>query len=143
MTISRIIKRSQTKYGLAYQYSETDDYDLTYFIKFNLVCIEKAVEDLRTYIERKTEEQKRMTQAIESNPDLNINEMSILKDYSKENSPFTIKELSNRYPISYQSARSYVRHLCELGYVKSVSKDRKTVLYTLSDDKSVWNNQGE
>lgn len=138
-SISRIIKKSQTKYGIAYQYSETDEYDLTYFIRFNLVCIEEAVEALKAYVLRKTEEQKKIAKMIESNPDLNINEMSILKDYSKEYSPFTIKELSVRYPISYQTARSCIKHLCEMGYVKSVSKDRKTVLYTVTDDKDTWN----
>ena len=137
-SISRIIKKSQTKYGLAYQYSETDGYDLTYFIRFNLVCIEKAVEDLGAYIKRKTDEQRAIAEMIESNPELNINEMSILKDYSKECSPFTIKELSTRYPISYQTARSCVKHLCEMGYVKPISKDRKTVLYSVMDDKSIW-----
>ena len=138
-SISRIIRRSQVKYGLAYQYSETDEYDLTYFIKFNLICIEKAVEELRTYIIRKTGEQKKIAKMIESNPDLNINEMSILKDYSKEYSPFSIKELSLRYPISYQTARSCIKHLCEMGYVKPVSKDRKTVFYVVTGDKAIWN----
>lgn len=138
-SISRIIKKSQTKYGIAYQYSETDEYDLTYFIRFNLACIEEAVEALKAYILKKTEEQKKIAKMIESNPDLNINEMSILKDYSREYSPFTIKELSVRYPISYQTARSCIKHLCEMGYVRSVSKDRKTVLYTVTDDKNTWN----
>ena len=136
-SISRIIKGSQTKYGLAYQYSETDDSDLTYFIKFNLACIERAVDNLRTYILRKTEEQKDIAKMIESDPDLSINEMSILKDYSKECSPFTIKELSTRYPISYQTARNYIKHLCEMGYVKPLSKDRKTVLYVVTDDETI------
>lgn len=130
-SISRIIKGSQTKYGLAYQYTETDDYDLTYFIKFNLDCIERAVDDLRTYIERKAKEQNDIIQMIESNPELNMHEMTIFKDYMKDPSPFSIVEISNRYPISYQTARSYVKHLCELGYVRPVSKDRKTVLYAV------------
>lgn len=137
-SVSRIIKRSPARYGLAYQYSETDDQDLTYFIRFNLLCIGKAVEDLRSYIERKTTEQRKIVKMIESNPDLNIAEVSILKDYSKEDSPFSIKELSTRYRVSYQTARNYTLHLCDLGYIQPVSKDRKTVLYSLSKDKKIW-----
>ena len=133
-SISRVIRKSQTKYGLAYQYSETDDHDLTYFIKFNLKCIETAVDDLRRYIERKVAEQKNIVKMIESNPELNMYEMTVLKDYTKDPSPFSIREISNRYPISYQSARLYVRHLCELGYVRALSKNRKTVLYVVTDD---------
>ena len=137
-SISRIIKASQTKYGLAYQYSETDESDITYFLRFNLTCIEKAIDSLRAYILRKAEEQREIVRMIESNPDLNINEMSILKDYSKERSLFTIKELSIRYPISYQTARSCIKHLCELRYVKPMSKDRKAVLYVVTDDRAIW-----
>ena len=138
-SISRIIKKSQTKYGLAYQYSETDGFDLTYFLKFNLGCVEKSVEDLKEYIERKTAEQRRIAHMIESNPQLNLNEMAILKDYTRDLSTFTVKELSTRYPISYQTARNYVNHLCELGYVKQVSQDRKTAIYSISEDKKIWN----
>lgn len=137
-SISRIIKKSQTRYGLAYQYSETDDYDLTYFIRFNLSCIENAVDDLRAYIERKNEELNKIYETIESNKELSFNEMTILKDYSREYTPFTIKELSNRYVISYQTARNYAGHLNELGYIKPVYKERKAVLYSVSDDKKLW-----
>ncbi len=137
-SISRIIKKSQTRYGLAYQYSETDDYDLTYFIRFNLSCIENAVDDLRAYIERKNEELNKIYETVESNKELSFNEMTILKDYSREYTPFTIKELSNRYVISYQTARNYVGHLNELGYIKPVYKERKAVLYSVSDDKKLW-----
>ena len=75
---------------------------------------------------------------IESNKELSFNEMTILKDYSREYTPFTIKELSNRYVISYQTARNYVGHLNELGYIKPVYKERKAVLYSVSDDKKLW-----
>ncbi len=129
-SISRIIKRSQTKYGLAYQYSESDSYDLTYFIKFNLSCILKAVDDLRQYIERKTTEQRETMRLIESNPELNLSEMMILKDYTMSQDTFSIREISNRYSISYQTARNYINHLHGLGHIRIVSKESKTRIYT-------------
>ena len=137
-SISRIIKRSQSKYGLSYQYSETDDFDLTYFIKYNLNCIEKAIEDLKEYIRIKSKEHQKITFMIESNTELNYNEMAILKDYTRDMSTFTIKELSVRYPISYQTARNYVGRLCELGYVKPVSRERKTIIYAINSDKKIF-----
>lgn len=137
-SISRILKRSQAKYGLAYQYSETDNQDLTYFIRFNLFSIGKAVEDLKGYVEKKTTEQKKIIRLIGSNPELNNTEILILKDYSKEGGLFSIKELSTRYQVSYQTARNYIIHLHGLGYIQPASKDRKTVLYSLSNDKKVY-----
>ena len=130
-SISRIMKNSQAKYGLAYQYTETDDYDLTYFIRFNLNCIVKAVSDLRIYIKKKNAEQKQVSDLIKSDTDLSRDESMILIDYTRSQEMFSVKEISTRYNVSYQTARNYVTHLCELGYLKITSRSGKTRLYTV------------
>ena len=63
---------------------------------------------------------------------MNLCEVTIVKDYIKDGVPFSMKEISVRYSISYQTARNYVKDLCAKGYVKPVSKDRKTVLYSVT-----------
>ena len=50
MPISRIILRSKRDYALAYLRTEYDEMDLTYFILYNIRCIEEAREDLIAYI---------------------------------------------------------------------------------------------
>ncbi len=130
-SISRIMKNSQAKYGLAYQYTESDDSDLTYFIRFNLNCIVKAVSDLRIYIKKKNAEQKQVSDLIESDTDLSRDESMILIDYTRSQEMFSVKEISTRYNVSYQTARNYVTHLCELGYLKITSRSGKTRLYTV------------
>ena len=130
-SISRIMKNSKAKYGLAYQYTETDDYDLTYFIRFNLNCIVKAVSDLRIYIKKKNAEQKQVSDLIKSDTDLSRDESMILIDYTRSQEMFSVKEISTRYNVSYQTARNYVTHLCELGYLKITSRSGKTRLYTV------------
>ncbi len=130
-SISRIMKNSQAKYGLAYQYTESDDNDLTYFIRFNLNCIVKAVSDLRIYIKKKNAEQKQVSDLIKSDMELSRDESLILIDYTRSQEMFSVREISTRYNVSYQTARNYVTHLCELGYLKITSRDRKTRLYTV------------
>ena len=130
-SISRIMKNSQAKYGLAYQYTETDDYDLTYFIRFNLNCIVKAVSDLRIYIKKKNAEQKQVSDLIKSDTDLSRDESMILIDYTRSQEMFSVKEISTRYNVSYQTARNYVTHLCGLGYLRITSRSGKTRLYTV------------
>lgn len=142
VSISRAIKESQTRYRLAYQYSETDDNDLTYFIKFNLDCISSAVDDFKDYVKRKTMEQSSIIQTIEFDVELNRNEIMILEDYSSDMSTFTVKELSSRYPISYQTARNYVGHLCGLGYIGPVSRDRKEIIYSVLKRDEMQSGQG-
>ena len=129
--ISRIMKNSQAKYGLAYQYAESDDNDLTYFIRFNLNCIVKAVSDLRKYIAKKGAEQKQIFDLIKSDTELSRDESLILIDYARSQEMFSLREISTRYNVSYQTARNYVTHLCELGYLKITSRSRKTRLYTV------------
>ncbi len=132
-SISRIIKNSTSKYGLAYQYSETDDCDLTYFIRFNLECIKKGVDDLRGYLESKVLEEEEMIDIIDCNPELNIKEIAVLNDYSKDRSLFSINEISERYCISYHTARNYVNHMLGLHLIRKISNDGRTVLFIVDE----------
>ena len=135
-SISRIIKDCQSRYGLAYQYTETDDNDLTYFIRFNLDCIEKGVDALREYIERKTVKQEEMIDSIETHSELNIHEIAIMNDYGRNRTLFSIGEISERYGITYHTARNYINHLCESGLIKKISKDGRTCLFIVSSSDS-------
>jgi Fic family protein len=63
MPISRVILRSKKGYALAYLHTENDEMDLTYFIRYNIRCIEVARKDLIAYIEKKQSEQN-ATKAI-------------------------------------------------------------------------------
>lgn len=77
--VSKAIKESAGRYGLAYRYAETDGNDPTYFIDYNLECIRKAVRELEKYIERKAKERRDASRLVENNPELNIREATILK----------------------------------------------------------------
>jgi len=123
-SISRIIKRSRNDYNLAYQYSESDDNDVTYFVKYNLECITDALEEFEEYLERKM----KVIHIDTGGSKINSLESSILDDYDKSEK-FTIREISKRYAVAYQSARNYVNHLLELGLIEESGKERKTVLY--------------
>ena len=57
LSISRIIYASKDKYEKVFLYTEHDDYDLGYFINYNLVVLNKAFIELTKYLERKAKEQ--------------------------------------------------------------------------------------
>lgn len=130
-SVSRIIKRSRSNYNTAYQYSESDGNDVTYFLKYNLGCIVKALDELEDYIGRKTSEIEKGELMIDIGCETNRNEKVIFNDYKKSGQRFTIKEISKRYGFAYQSARNYVNHLLELQKIKAVGKEGKTVLYVV------------
>ena len=70
-----------------------------------------------------------MSDLIKSDTDLSRDESMILIDYTRSQEMFSVKEISTRYNVSYQTARNYVTHLCELGYLKITSRSGKTRLY--------------
>lgn len=51
LPISKIIKRSPSKYKMAFVYSEQDGGDLTYFIAFNIRAICLAIEDFKDTVQ--------------------------------------------------------------------------------------------
>ena len=69
MSVSRIINNSKKQYRNAYLYTESDKTpndagDLTYFIKYNLDCIQKALEEVLEYLNRKQDEQSQALKNI-------------------------------------------------------------------------------
>lgn len=131
-SISTVIKKSQVKYSYAYQYTETDGDDLTYFIKFNLECIRKSVDELTDYMDRKSKEQQLIRELIDANQELNHIEAMIIKDLLKDQTVISIYEIRGRYNVSYETARRYARHLVDLGYLEPAGKDRKKQFYKIN-----------
>ena len=124
MAVSRIINSSKKQYRNAYLYTESDrtpndSGDLTYFIKYNLDCIQKAIEDILEYLDRKQEEQSQALKIITESGNLTLRQAEILKQFLKQpEKPITIKEIVTMYSVAYATARSDLFHLEKMGYVE-------------------------
>ena len=124
LAVSKIINNSKKQYRNAYLYTESDrtpndSGDLTYFLKYNLDCIQKALDDILEYLERKQKEQSQALKIITESGDLTLRQAEILKQFLKQpEKPVTIKEIVTTYSVAYATARSDLFHLEELGYVE-------------------------
>lgn len=58
LSISRIIYKSKASYEKSFLQSEADGNDIGYFIIYHLNALEKAFDELKAYIERKTAQKK-------------------------------------------------------------------------------------
>ena len=126
MPISRIILRSKKNYALAYLHTEYDEMDLTYFILYNIRCIEGARKDLLSYIEDKQSEEKTKYAIIKKIRDINQRQAGILGEMMKNSENyFTIREIMQTYAVVYQTARSDLLHLADLGYIKKEKRGRE------------------
>ncbi len=118
MAVSRAIKDTRGQYNRAYQYTESDENDLTYFIRYNLAAVKTAVDNIQRYIEKKQGESKQALAILQKNEGLSLRQAEIVKSLIKNpGKPVTIKEIVETYRVAYGTARNDLFHLEELGYL--------------------------
>ncbi len=125
LSISRLILRAKAQYARAYQYTEIDDHDLTYFILFNLKTMKLSFEELRSYIQRKNEEKMKLSTFMKIDS-ITYKQALILEWFYKEPALLlTSKEAENRLAVSTVAARKNLMHLVEMGYLSLIDLDKK------------------
>jgi Fic family protein len=118
MSVSRIILGSMAQYARAYQYTEKDENDLTYFILYNLKCIQNSLVELRKYIERKNREKKNILNLLRST-DYNDRQIGLIQEIMNEKrSVFTVTEVQNKFGVANQTARTDLEYLTSKGILQ-------------------------
>ncbi|MGI6393826.1 MAG: Fic family protein [bacterium] len=109
ISISRILKNAPMQYAMSFLYTETDEFDLTYFIDHQLKTIRRAIDELDSYIKRKMEEVESAEKMLRDTPFaniLNLRQLAFLKTALKSpGAIFTIREYMNTHSVVYQTAR--------------------------------------
>jgi len=138
MAVSRRILRSKKKYGLAYLYTEYDELDLTYFIKYNLEAVDEALDDLMEYLKLKQKEKTVVLELIEKNKILNLRQATILEEMiDSPEKAFSIQEILETYNVAYQTARTDLLLLADLGYAKMKKIGKKYVFSSQGEGTTV------
>ena len=96
LPISLVIKEAPLQYGMAYVYSEQDDYDLTYFYDFHMRKLMQALKNFKDYLKRKIEESKMLETSFYSKLNLNHRQIQSLR--------YLLSQGENAYinPSSYE-----------------------------------------
>jgi Fic family protein len=143
MPISRIILRSKKKYGLSYLYTEYDESDITYFIKYNISCITQALDDLLKYLENKQSEQNATKAIIKKIKEINQRQANILRHMMEHSDEyFTIRQITQMYDVVYQTARTDLQHLVDLGYVTMENRGREFI-FIFNEHSELWKEKSE
>ncbi|MGN0739788.1 MAG: Fic family protein [Christensenellales bacterium] len=131
LSISRVIYKSKVQYEKAFLYTEHDDFDLGYFIQYNLKVLKQAFEELQIYLERKTKENNALLEY--RIPGLNERQMQIIKIcVEKPSSMFTSKDLETRFNVSVKTLRSDLEGLVSVGLMETVAINKRLTGYTRS-----------
>jgi Fic family protein len=125
LSISRIIKESKNQYEKAFLYTESDGNDLSYFITYHIKTLEKAVEALKSYINRKQKEVSQASKFMKI-PSVNDRMAQILKIiYDDADRVLNTKEIETRFSISNYTARADLKTLVELGFLEIIQVNKK------------------
>ena len=133
LSISRIIYTNKKSYEKAFQYTENDGNDLSYFIQYHLIVMKKAFEELKKFLQRKIDEQQNIIRFVGIS---NINERQryVLKTIlENKRMLFTPKELATQFDISAKSARTDLQELAEMGYLSATNLNKRAIGYIKSE----------
>lgn len=136
VAVSTAIKNAPVKYTRAYIYSETDNNDITYFVKFNLRQLDIALKSFEKYIEKTKSVNKKIFETIKNNPNLNFRQADVIITLTKNERPTTVREMQERYNITYQTARTDLLGLTKLGYLRKHTRG-KQFIFLLDKDKCI------
>ncbi len=112
LSISRLLRQAPAKYTRSFLLTEKDERDATYFIIFQLRIIERAVEELHTYIRRKIRDLRKVERAIEGAGDLNHRQLALLSHAARSAGQiYTFRSHATSHNVTVETARTDLLHL--------------------------------
>ena len=106
VSISRLLLKAPSQYGLSFLYAETDGFDATYFLLYQLGILKRAIEELLAYLVRKMAE-VRETEALLRRTDLNHRQVALLTHALRHrDAVYTVHSHGESHRVTRQSARA-------------------------------------
>ena len=137
ISISTLLKEAPMQYGRSYIYTETDAFDLTYFVTYQLRVIERAIHEFVDYFEDKRRESVELMtwlDTLQLQVELNYRQAHFLKKVLQHPGRiFTPKELTHDYDISENTARKDLEKLVGMKLLFKV-QEGKGFLYLARED---------
>ncbi|GAA2835105.1 Fic family protein [Leucobacter komagatae] len=129
VAISRVLREAPAQYAMAYEYSEDDEGDITYFILHQLRAFKRALEDFEEYVRSKVDQGLQMRETLRASAGLlNERQVALLEWIAREEIPRLVaKEVAHRFNVTEQTARNDLKGLNKLGLVQPSSGRRPTV----------------
>lgn len=128
ISISQILLKAPSKYGLSFLYTETDDNDLTYFLLYHLNVICRSIEELHKFIHRRTRQLKALESKVKNLDTFNHRQRDLLSHAMRHpGHQYTINAHKTYHGVVYQTARTDLLELHERGLFNMEKVGRKWV----------------
>lgn len=130
LSISRIIYKTKAQYEKSFLYVENDNLDLGYFINYNLNVLQKAFEELKIYLNKKSKEEEAIFE-FKNVKGINERQAQIIKMVIKKPKVILIsKDLEYLFNVSVKTIRSDLNGLVDLKLLEIVPINQRLMGYT-------------
>lgn len=119
LSISTILSKAPGQYGRAFLETETDEGDTTYFLIYQLEVVERAIEEMRRYLQRKTDEVREIEGLLQNDGDFNRRQLEVLTDAIRHpDATYTYGTHAANHRVTHETARADLSRLAERGLLK-------------------------
>lgn len=120
LSVSRILADAPAKYGRSFLYTETDERDTTYFIRYQLGVIERAVTELHLYLNRKVEEIREVERLTKAGSGRFNHRQLALLGHAVRNPgyEYTFHSHSSSHTMTHETARNDIVPLVDMGLLE-------------------------
>ena len=137
ISISALLKNAPVQYGESYLFTETDGFDLTYFIDYQFRVIGRATENFFAYLEQRRKARHDVLALLDQmgiTGRLNERQGQILhKALRNPGRVFTVKEVKHDFGVTETTARLDLDKLTQMK-VFALARDGKVVNYVSRAD---------
>jgi len=116
---------------MAYIYSEQDNYDLNYFIHYNMAKLKLARVQFQRYLQEKIAENRQVMKIIQNDYHLNRRQLKLLQYLAKDEQRYTTLSQyhANNSDVSKVSAMFDLKKLVEAGFLNKIRNGRNVYYY--------------
>jgi len=119
ISISTILRRASAQYGRSFLYTETDDFDATYFVSYQLSVIRRSLKGLEGYLEKKTREIHAAEDVIRGSGSYNYRQLALLSHALRNlDAEYTIRAHRVSHNVSQNTSRTDLMELQEKGLLE-------------------------
>ncbi len=139
LPISTLIRKSANQYYMSYRYTEHDDYDLNYFIHYNLTKIEESFKEFAKYAENKSQETANINNILQTKFNLNESQIALLNYlHQNPNATTSIISYQNINQVSRKTGFNNLKDLEEKVFLSSKKIGRNVYYYATEKIKEIF-----
>ncbi len=126
LPISRLLAKAPMRYARSFLHSEQDDGDLTYFVVYQLLIIQRAITDLYEYLERKISETRRLRDSLLAlSRQFNHRQLALLQHaIRRPQAEYTVVSHGRSHNVAAQTARADLQSLERQGLLTRIESGR-------------------